>query len=230
LPGAAFASILKNMLMLRIVAALLLAFHGSTSWAVIVDEEPDEGPFVRKPLDNVQIEALETYANPKRNELGIGGLIYPFSSYYNAFGVNGGFTHYFTDSFAWEVVNGTLYYTVLKDLTTELAENFNSAPQQIVYVKHNISTNLVYVLSYGKLLVFNRLIRSFRASLIGGVGALGTSLTSQIAANVGLRSDFYITSVYSWRVEIRDAIAFKNSAAPETRNYVTFMIGTSFGF
>src|SRR5215210_2862248 len=100
----------------KVIAVLLpllvLPAFLPTAWA----EEEAVGGFEAKPLDGVMVEAVETYANPRKNELGIN-------------------------------------------------------PQKIVHLKSSFSTDLAYIFSYGKLILFNKYIRSFRTALMLGGGA-----------------------------------------------------------
>jgi hypothetical protein len=45
-----------------------------------------------KPLDGVNLEAVETYAEPRSNEINLGVGIYPFDAYYYGLSLNAGFT------------------------------------------------------------------------------------------------------------------------------------------
>lgn len=179
-----------------------------------------------RPLDGVKIDAIETYANPKTSELGIGATIYPFNSYFNSFGASLNYTHYFGETYAWEVLNANYHFSVRKDLATDLAENFGVNPREIETLNFNLSSNFMYVFSYGKLILFKKHIRHFRLSTLAGLGAVTTSAATNIAANAGLRFDLYISGSFSMRLDIRENFAFGNVM----KNYMIFGLGTGIAF
>jgi outer membrane beta-barrel protein len=181
-----------------------------------------------KPLDGVNLEAVETYAEPRANELGLGVGIYPFDAYYYGVSLNVGFTIHFSRNFAWEIINAQYFFGFQKDLTTELADVYSVNPTSIPELNYIVSTNALYSFSYGKSVLFEDFIRYFRDSVIYGLGAVRTSdaltSTTSFAVNLGLKVEMFTTENFSWHFEARDSIAFSGN------NYLTFSLGTGLSF
>lgn len=209
---------------MRVAVTVLACLVSSLALAAPEDSSPD--PNRIRPLDGVKIEAIETYANPKTSELGIGASFYPFNPYFNSFGVNLNFTHYFGETYAWEVINGNYHFGVRKDLVTDLAENFGVNPEEIETLSFNLNSNFLYIFSYGKLILFKNHIRHFRLAALTGLGAVTTSTATNIAANAGLRLDLYISGSFSVRLDLRENFAFGDVM----KSYMIFGLGTGIAF
>jgi outer membrane beta-barrel protein len=179
-----------------------------------------------KALDGVLIEAVENYPNPKRNELGLQLGLLPFKSYYNGFALTGDYIYYFNKTIAWEVINASYAFTVGTNLTTQLADKYGVAPNQIEQVQFLVSTNIMYVFTHGKTVFLDDLIRYFRASVIGGVGLANTNLQSEFGLNVGLRIDAYINDNFSLKLEFRDMITLTSGID----SFGVFSLGTGINF
>jgi hypothetical protein len=178
-----------------------------------------------KTLDGVFIEAVENYPNPHTQEVGLGLGMYPFKPYYYGFSLTGDYVKYFSSSLAWEIVNASIAFTVDTNLSSQLAQNYGVNPQSIERLKALFSSNAMYIFSHGKLLFLNSYIRYFRSVAIGGLGLVTTSASSQMAANVGIRFDAFVTDSFSWKLEIRDMMTFSGF-----ENFAVVMLGTGFSF
>jgi outer membrane beta-barrel protein len=177
-----------------------------------------------KPLDGVTLEAVETYAEPRANEIGLGVGIYPFDAYYYGVSLNAGFTMHFSRNFAWEIINAQYFFGFQKDLTTELADVYSVNPTSIPELNYIVSTNGLYSFSYGKSVLFEDFIRYFRDSFIYGLGAVKTTDSTSFAVNLGLKVEMFTTENFSWHFEARDSVAFSGN------NYLTFSLGTGLSF
>jgi outer membrane beta-barrel protein len=178
-----------------------------------------------KPLDGVILEAVETYAEPKTNEIGLGIGIYPFDAYYYGVSINAAYTYHINRNFAWEVVNAQYFFGFQKDLTTELAQVYNVAPSTIPQLSYIVSTDGAYAFSYGKSVLFEDFIRYFRDSALFGLGVVKRTDINSASINVGLKFEMFTTENFSWKFETRDNFAFSGS-----NNYLTFIIGTGLSF
>jgi hypothetical protein len=177
-----------------------------------------------KPLDGVNLEAVETYAEPRTNEIGLGVGIYPFDAYYYGLSLNAGFTMHFSRNFAWEIVNAQYFFGFQKNLTTELADVYSVNPTTIPELNYIVSTNGAYSFSYGKSVLFEDFIRYYRDSALFGLGAVKTSDATSFAVNIGLKVEMFTTENFSWQFEARDSFAFTGN------NYLTFILGTGLSF
>ncbi len=178
-----------------------------------------------KNLDGITVEAVETYRNPRSLELAAGAGIYPLDPYYLGFGLSAGLTYYLSTSFAWEVLNASYAFSVQKDLTSQLAQDFGVNPQVIERLEYTVSSNLVLIPSYGKTVLFRSFLQNFRSSFLAGAGLVKTSISSFPCVTFGFRTDTYITDAFSWRMEVRDQIAVKNG-----KNFLSLSLGTTVSF
>jgi hypothetical protein len=177
-------------------------------------------------MDGVIVEAIETYVNPKKHSVALGLALYPFNSYYNAFGITPSYTHQFSDSFGWEVLNFGFFSTVDKGLTTELADSFGVNPQVIDRLKFTLASHLLFTAAYGKVVLFSSNIRYFRLAPMVGGAYIGTKLISGFGPSFGARLDFSLTDTFQWRFEVKNSMIVTNGVT----NFVTFTLGTGISF
>ena len=179
-----------------------------------------------KPLDGVTIEAVESYPNPRSNEMGLGIGLYPFNPYYTAVLINANYLFNLSRLMQWEIVNASYAYTFDKGLTTELADRFNVNPKVIDRMQMMISSNVLFSHSNGKFVYRGEHIRYFRSSALVGLGLVSTSQRNNIVGNFGVRFEVFTGEAFSWRFDIRDSLAPTDGFT----QYVTFILGSSFSF
>ena len=160
--------------------------------------------YVFQDLDGIEIKAVEEYPSIKANEFTAGFTSLPFDPYYYGFGLNGGYTRYFNKDWGWQVVDVMMIFGTEKPLTTGLVEDpdVQADPDTIEKAKFLASTNLKYVISYGKSIFFDKYIRLTRAEVIGGLGALNTSEQTYLTINLGIQLDFVMSEHFSWKFEL----------------------------
>lgn len=178
-----------------------------------------------QPLDGVKIEALETYQNPKRQQLDFGLLVLPLDPYYNGFGIDLGYTRYFDKTYSWQILDINYIYSVNKGLTSQLAENYNVNPTSIERLTFIVSTNLEYVIAYGKFVFLSNHIRYFRSSLVVGPAYATSNKRGTVGLNLGFRFETFVNDDFSWVFQIRDVYAPSN-----IDNNLAFVLGTAYGF
>ena len=181
-------------------------------------------------MDGVFIEALEAYPRIKANQLSLGLGVYPFDEYYDGLSVNLGYTYYFDNDLAWEVLHGSYFFAFQKSLTSQLAELGRVQPKLIYRLQYILMSNAVYTPLLGKFVFSKKYIRYFRISLLGGVGVLSASeahkySSPKIAAGLGARFTTVINDSFSFGFEVRDAIAVMSFD-----NFVTFGLSSSYNF
>jgi outer membrane beta-barrel protein len=227
---------MKTFILVSLLAVLIPAY-GFAADAEAKADAKGEAPQEAKPelktqetynkaLDGVMVEAVENYPNPKNSEMGLQLGLLPFKSYYTGFALTGDYIYYFNKNLGWEVLNASYAFTVGTDLTTQLADKYGVAPSQIEKVQFMVSTNAVYVFTHGKTLFLDDLIRYFRASVIGGLGLVNTTLMSKVGVDVGLRIDAYINDNFSLKLEFRDMITFSSGVD----SIGVFSLGTGINF
>lgn len=183
------------------------------------------GDFSPKPLDGVRIEAVELSPNRSNHEISLGVGLYPFNAYYNALTINANYQHNLDRFWSWEIASIQSAFAFDKGLTTELAERFNVNPERIDRLRLTLSSQMFYTLAHGKVVLTQDHIRYFRLSASGGLGLVSTSQSNGAALTLGVRIEAVSSESFSWRLDIRDAFVFSGF-----NQYVTFTIGSAFGF
>ncbi len=208
--------------MKRIFGCLIsfLILSSNTAFAL-----PSSDASARSTLDGIPIETVEELPGIRAHEIRLGVGLFPFNAYYNGVTVDGGYTYRFSNDWAWEVANFSQAFTVDKGLTAELANKYHVNPDQIERLRFLASTAAVYTLANGKMLLLKDSIRSFRASLLLGPGLVATDANNYLAASYGLKLEFFNSEAFALKFDIRDSLTFSN-----TRNYVTFSIGSGIRF
>ena len=149
-----------------------------------------------EPLDGVVIEAVDVYKNPNGHEITFGIGMFPFSSYYNGFSVNVGYSVHYSKRWAWEILNANYVYAVNSDITSQLADKYGVSPESIEKLSYLASTNLFYTFAYGKYVYSEKYLHYFRSALIFGGGYLSTNENASFTFNFGWRIDVYISNSF----------------------------------
>ncbi len=178
-----------------------------------------------QPMDGVNIEAVETYRNPKSRQIDFGLCVYPVDPYYNGFGIDLGYNHYFDKTYTWQVLDVNYIYSVDKDLRSQLAEKFTKNPKSIERLTFIASSSIQYVMAYGKFVFFKQHIRYFRSSLIGGPVYAVSNVRGTVGVNLGIRFETFVNDDFSWVLQIRDVYAPSN-----IDNNLVFGLGTAYAF
>lgn len=190
--------------------------------ASLEGEDPLYSP---RTLDGAVVEAVEAYPNPSKSSLGLGLGIYPLSGYYSAFLLNLNYLSRINRNYQWEILNVNYAYTFDKDLTVELADRFNVAPQRIDRLQFLVSSNVLRVLTHGKFIFMDDHIRYFQTSFVGGLGLAKTTAKMDFLVNVGFRAEIFTSEKFSWRFDVRDGIVAKGF-----NQFVNFMLSTGYAF
>lgn len=187
-----------------------------------VDDPNKPGP---QPLDGVNVEAVETYLNPKSQQLDFGLALLPLDPYYNGFSINVAYRRHFGERYAWRVVNLNYVYGVNTDLTSQLAQRYGVQPKAIERLSFIISSDFEWTLAYGKLVLFRKYIRYFRAALAGGPAFATTNKRATVGVNAAVRLETFVNEDFSWSFELRDVYASSNIA-----NNLVMTLGASYAF
>lgn len=165
-------------------------------------------------LDGVMISAIEEYPSVKKNEFAVGMTLMPFDPYFTSYGINLAYSRYLNKRWAWEVLNASMVFGTEKALVNGLAENQGLQPRdQIEQNSYIVTSNMKYVLSYGKSIFFDRYIRMTRTELIGGVGSLSTTKNNYFTVNAGIQVDFVVSEHFSWKFEFINYFTFDRPEA-----------------
>ena len=188
-------------------------------------EEPSRDFYKSKPLDGVTIEAVEDYLTPKTSQLDFAMGVFPFNSYYLGLSLNAGYVYNFSPNFSWEVVHAAYVFDYQKGLTTELADKYSVQPQTIETLTYIISTNILYVFSYGKFVLLKDYIRYFRTSALFGLGLVGKSLSTGFGVDLGVKIEVFTSETFAWKLEVRNTTVVNNFD-----NNTSFTLGPSIQF
>jgi hypothetical protein len=177
-------------------------------------------------LDGVLIESVEPYPVQSKNEILLGVGLYPFNAYFNSFSFDLAFSHWLSRNFTWEIASLNYLYSVDRGLAEELADKYNVNPEAIERPSYIVSSNMIFNILYGKFVGIDQNIRYFKSGLILGVGAAVTTEKNIPAGNFGFRIDCNVSDSFSWKLEVRDTLAFTPDSP--VLNYVTFHLGGAF--
>ena len=193
-----------------------------TSFAVAQDKPTLTG---EKPLDGVNVEAVQTYKNPKSQQIFFGLGLWPLDPYYNGLSVDLTYTRYLNKTYSWDVASLDYVYAVDSGLTSELADKYSVQPQSIERLNFVLSSDLNYTFAYGKTIFLTKYIRYFRSSLLAGPGLVITNQESTVGLDMGWRLETFVNDSFSWRVEARYLYAFSSM-----HNNLAFIFGTAYAY
>ncbi len=177
-------------------------------------------------LDGAPISSLETNIQPHRHSIFLGMDNLPFNAYYAGLGISASYQFNFTKNFAWEIARGSYFFSVEKDLTTELAEEFRVNPERIEKVEAIVKSNIKYYFVYGKWLFLEKYIRYFRLGVLAGPAMAFTSEEMKFLANAGLCFDLSINRHFWATFEFQDSISIEE----DFETYPAFNFGMKLSF
>jgi outer membrane beta-barrel protein len=219
------AEVTRNNFIMRMWTAIIpmtASILLSISVQCLADDKPGE-----KPLDGVNIEAVETYQNPKGNQIDVGLGFWPLNPYFNGVSLDAGYNMIFNRTYTWEIVRASYIYTVDKGLTSELADDYGVDPKtQIERPSLIVSSDFKYTIAYGKFVFFKENIRYFRSQLIGGIAEATTNKRQTFGGDVGWGFETFVNDYFSWKFELRDYMATIGS----TTNNLIISLGTGYAF
>ena len=177
------------------------------------------------PLDGVNIEAVETYQNPKKQQIDFGLAVLPLDPYYNGFAIDLGYNYYFGKTYSWQILDVNYIYSVNKGLTSQLAQTYGVNPKSIERLTFIVSSNIQYVHAYGKFVFMKEVIRYFRSSVVFGPAYVTSNKRGTVGFNLGWRFETFVNDDFSWILQIRDVYAPSN-----IDNNLIISLGSSYGF
>jgi outer membrane beta-barrel protein len=212
-----------------ILCLSLIGFTSSIAKAAddkkAVADKPAE-KFGEHPLDGINIEAVETYRNPAKNQFDFALGVWPLNPYFNGFSIDAGYNLLFGKSWALEF-QGSYIFTVDKGLVSELADTYGQQPSATIERPNYIlASDVKYTIAYGKFIFFNEHIRYFRSQVFGGAALVITNKTEAIGGDIGWIFEAYVNDMFSWKLQMRDVIATIGS----TTNNLELSIGTGYAF
>lgn len=216
---------ISNRFRVFLILLPLLALPGLVRQVSAAETPQETNLYQARTLDGVNIDAVETYLNPRPNEFSAGVGWYPFNPYYNGLSLTGAYTFHLSRKFAWEVVSFSYLYTFQRGLTAELADRYSVNPQSIERLNSILATHFVFTHSSGKLIFLENFLRYFRSSVLLGPGLINTSQKNVFGAGVGLRFEVHTSRAFSWKLDVKDMMTL-----PAFNSYVSFTLSTGYYF
>jgi outer membrane beta-barrel protein len=192
--------------------------------------------------DELDEEQVATYAVQSRlfrlgGELNVAAGLLPINAFNKGLTVGGSFTYHFSNTFAWEIINGSYVYKQMDTgLKTELLDNFNVQPTKIAAIDLMLSSSAVLKPFYGKLAVFNRRVIHAEVSIPMGI-TLGRYTNPQSylgGPNLGVIVRVFMSTHTSLRIDVRDNILFSHWAYNPVdwtyRNELLVSLGLAFAW
>lgn len=207
----------------KLFISFLVLFLTQNLRAAPTDLEVKFGP---RPMDGVYIDALQSFSNPRTKNFGFSFGIWPIQPYFNGFSLGTNYSHYFSKSNAWEVINLSYLYSVQTGLTAELADRYSVNPKVIQKADLILTSNWKVNIAYGKFLFMENIIRYFRSSFILGTGLATSNFGSNLVLCLGWQFETFINDKASWTFDIRENYAFSS----DHPHNLAFLFGTSYGF
>lgn len=178
------------------------------------------GPTVANAAEELDEEQVATYAVQSRlfrlgGELTCTAGVFPINAFSKGLTVGGSFTYHFSNSWAWEVIQGAYVYKQIDTgLKTELLENFNVEPTDISAIDLLLSSNFVLKPFYGKLAVYNRRVIHLEVSIPLGIAlARYTNPLSYLPGpSAGVLFRIFLSPHTSIRIDVRDHLLFNHWA------------------
>lgn len=197
-----------------------LVFCSANSWAQKID-----------PYEVPEIFAVENRKFVPEDNISLIANILPLDAYYKALSASLSYTHMFSNSWAWEIINGNIAFTQNTSLKEDLLNNFAVRPQGILdYPKYYVTSNLLYTPIYSKNLMYNTsLMYSDISFLLGGGMVSFSSNDSAPMFGGGLIVRFYSGETLSWKFDSR---VYYHTAKGKSSNFllsVGFGIAIEFG-
>lgn len=192
--------------MTRLYTLLLLVFTFSPAISTAQDD----------PQDNFTIPKLvavqDRQYNVNKNLSFLLGYL-PDDAFTKAVTVGIGYTYYFTDFTAWEIVNANYAFQLdtglKKDLEQYLLQVQEDDLRLLDFVEYYATTSLVYTPMYNKNLLFNKSVVYGETSLVIGAGvAKFTEAGILPLISGGLIFKYFISNSSSLKLDVRELVYF----------------------
>ncbi len=141
-----------------------------------------------------------------KHELTLGLGVLPLDSYYKGIAAQLGYTHHFSDRFAWQIGRGLYSYNVPTSLRSQLEERWGAEPDAFSQVQWLVGSDLMWTPFYGKTAGLNRSLFYFEAFLLGGGSLARMSDGFAPGAHVGVGARVFTGDRVSFRLDASDHV------------------------
>ena len=182
------------------------------AWISLAAPAPDSpaavlaDPFFSEPRtearDATAVLQNRKYEDGNELTLLVGAL--PVDAFYKGLTVTAGYTHHFSDAWAWEVVNATHSFNFDTNLKKEVLRFREASFPEIQWIA---ASHLVWKPLYGKEAIFNTSVVHLEAYLQAGPAAvLRSDQTSRLrpGGDLGVGVRLWLDTWVSWRLDLRE--------------------------
>jgi len=156
-----------------------------------------------------------------KHELNLSVGVLPMDALYKGITLGAGYTHHFSNHFAWETVQGL--YTIAKmdtGVKDALIDIFSIEPSSFREVDYMVNSNVVFTPLYGKMAWLNRKLIHLECYLTAGPGIAGYTYFEpagnqfqeqkkhHFSFNFGLGIRVFMNKRFATRLDIRDYVNF----------------------
>ena len=187
-----------------------------------------------------RIYAIQNKVYQLKHELNYGIGVLPMDALYKGLTLDIGYTHHFSDHFAWEAIHGVYaIYKVETGVKKDLIEIFSIEPSSFREVDYMINSNLVFTPLYGKMSWLNRKLVHMECYLTAGPGLAGYTYfvpsgntfsedkRYHFSMNFGAGLRFFLDKRFAVRLDLRDYMNFV-SGGVDHAVYIGLGVGWNF--
>lgn len=148
---------------------------------------------------------------------------------FNKYAVAGlSYTHLFSDSQGWEVLNAMYAMEMQASLKKDLIEGFGAKASDFAVLRVLATTNYVFSPFYTKSLLFNSRVVYSQLSFVAGGGIADLTILTAPVVDLGLIQRFFLSRKTSLKLDFRYYAFF--SEQKTVRNHITLVAGLAFNF
>jgi outer membrane beta-barrel protein len=179
------------------------------------------------------VSAVQERLYRMNNELTLGVGVLPADAFYKGVLGTVGFTHHFSDSFAWQIGRGGYSYNLKTSLREQLERDFEVSPTNTAFeeqVQWMVGSDAVWSPVYGKMAIGNRSVVHFTGYLLGGATVMKLQRADGFrpALNLGLGVRVFANRGVSFRFDVTNNVVFVG--ATRIIQVPTLQLSTAFNF
>jgi len=179
------------------------------------------------------VSAVQERLYRMNNELTLGVGVLPADAFYKGVLGTVGFTHHFSDSFAWQIGRGSYSYNLKTSLREQLERDFEVSPTNTAFeeqVQWMVGSDAVWSPVYGKMAISNRSVVHFTGFLLGGATVVKLQRADGFrpALNLGVGVRVFTSRNVSFRFDVTNNVVFVG--ATRIINVPTLQLTTAFNF
>jgi outer membrane beta-barrel protein len=207
-----------------LLAISVIAFLWAWSRAAIADEEGETS-------QGYASMAVQNRMYTQTGELSAFVGFLPMDAFTKGLTLGGGYTHHFSDQWAWEVAQYFYSFHIYTSLRDDLkAQDVEPTPFEVV--NQMVTSNAVFKPVYWKGSVSNQSLIQGEFLLVAGAGYAWFTRSRRMLVDLGLGVRVYASRLISFRLDVRHHTFFKDTIFKHLKlDHELWMgLGTSFSF